>query len=180
MMIRIYTPTSTIIRSIVAILIGVIMVIWPDKVNSLIITVIGAVIMLPTIIALFAFLFAKTQEAKKKSKTTLLVSLGSAVLGLIMVLYPARFISLFTLFVGIVLVFAGVMQTAGVLKYSIQTKSYWMLIMPLAVLITGVITVVYYNNITNMMLVLIGVISLLYGVFELLNYYKVKSSIKRV
>ncbi|MBQ3577000.1 MAG: DUF308 domain-containing protein, partial [Coprobacter sp.] len=118
--------------------------------------------------------------AKKKSKTTLLVSLGSAVLGLIMVLYPARFISLFTLFVGIVLVFAGVMQTAGVLKYSIQTKSYWMLIMPLAVLITGVITVVYYNNITNMMLVLIGVISLLYGVFELLNYYKLKSSIKRV
>ncbi|MBE6298997.1 MAG: DUF308 domain-containing protein [Bacteroidales bacterium] len=175
---QIYTPTSTIIRSIVAILIGTIMVIWPDKVNSLIISVIGAIIILPTIIALFAFLFAKTEEEKKKSKTTVLVSLGSAVLGLIMLLYPARFVSLFTLFVGIVLLFAGVIQIIGVFKYSIQTKSYWMLITPFAVLATGVITVVYFNNITNMLLILIGVILLLYGVSELFNYFKLKKSIK--
>ncbi|MBR4119816.1 MAG: DUF308 domain-containing protein [Bacteroidales bacterium] len=177
---RIYTPTSTIIRCIVAILIGVIMVIWPDKVNSLIITAIGVIIMLPTIIAILAYIFAKTEEAKKKSKTTIFVSLGSAVLGLIMVLYPARFVSLFTLFVGIVLLLAGVIQIVGVLKYSIQTKSYWMLITPLAVLATGVITVVYFNNITNMLLILIGVILLLYGVSELLNYLKLKKSIKTI
>ena len=53
-----------------------------------------------------------------------------------------------------------------------------MLITPLAVLATGVITVVYFNNITNMLLILIGVILLLYGVSELFNYFKLKKSIK--
>ena len=99
---------------------------------------------------------------------------GLAILGLIMILLPETFISLLTLLIGILLFLAGALRVVGVFTYCRQTRSYWLMLTPLIILIMGVVTISNFKNISNILLIMIGATSLLYGIAEILNYYKLR------
>ena len=171
----IYSPTSTLIRSVIAIAIGVILIIWPEKVKELLVTVVGVLLMIPSVITLTPLLFSKNTEDKKQHMLPVLLGTGLAILGLIMILFPETFISLFTLLIGILLFLAGLMQVIGVFNYCRQTRNFWLMLSPLIILVMGAITISNFKNISNILLIMIGVTTLLYGISEVLNYYKLRS-----
>lgn len=171
----IYSPTSTLSRSLIAIAIGVVLIIWPEKVQELLVTVVGVLLMIPSVITLTPLLFSKNTEDKKQQMLPVLVGTGLAILGLIMILIPETFISLFTLLIGILLFLAGMMQVIGVFNYCRQTRNFWLMLPPFIILVMGVITISNFKNISNILLIMIGVTSLLYGISEILNYYKLRS-----
>ena len=171
----IYSPTSTLTRSVIAIAIGVILIIWPEKVKELLVTVVGVLLMIPSVITLTPLLFSKNTEDKKQHMLPVLLGTGLAILGLIMILFPETFISLFTLLIGILLFLAGLMQVIGVFNYCRQTRNFWLMLSPLIILIMGAITISNFKNISNILLIMIGVTTLLYGISEVLNYYKLRS-----
>ena len=170
----IYSPTSTLSRSIIAIAIGVILIIWPDKVKELLVTIVGILLMIPSVITLAPLLFRTKSENTTQNIIPTIVGTGLAILGLIMILFPETFISLFTLLIGILLFLAGLMQVMGIYKYCLQTRNYWLMLTPFIILIMGVVTILNFKNISNILLITIGVTSLLYGVSEILNYYKIR------
>ena len=170
----IYSPTSTLARSIIAIAIGVVLIIWPEKVKELLVIITGILLLIPSLIILTPYLFSKKAENKKQSIVPITTGVSTAVFGLIMILYPEAFVSLFTLLIGIMLTLAGITQVVGVYKYSLQTKNYWMMTPSLIILIVGVITILNFKNISNVLLIIVGVTSLLYGISDILNYYKLK------
>ena len=171
----IYSPTSTLTRSVIAIAIGVILIIWPEKVKELLVTVVGVLLMIPSVITLTPLLFSKNTEDKKQHMLPVLLGTGLAILGLIMILFPETFISLFTLLIGILLFLAGLMQVIGVFNYCRQTRNFWLMLSPLIILVMGAITISNFKNISNILLIMIGVTTLLYGISEVLNYYKLRS-----
>ena len=170
----IYSPTSTLTRSIIAIAIGVILIIWPDKVKELLVTVVGLLLMIPSLVALAPLLFAPKNENTKQNILPMIGGVGLAILGLIMILLPETFISLLTLLIGILLFLAGALQVVGVFTYCRQIRSYWLMLTPLIILIMGVVTISNFKNISNILLIMIGATSLLYGIAEILNYYKLR------
>jgi uncharacterized membrane protein HdeD (DUF308 family) len=170
----IYSPASTLSRSLIAIAIGVVLIIWPEKVQELLVTVVGVLLMIPSVITLTPLLFSRNNENKKQQMLPVLVGTGLAILGLIMILIPETFISLFTLLIGILLFLAGLMQVIGVFNYCRQARNFWLMLTPLIILIMGVVTISNFKNISNILLIMIGVTSLLYGISEILNYYKLR------
>ena len=170
----IYSPASTLSRSLIAIAIGVVLIIWPEKVQELLVTVVGVLLMIPSVITLTPLLFSRNNENKKQQMLPVLVGTGLAILGLIMILIPETFISLFTLLIGILLFLAGLMQVIALFNYCRQTRNFWLMLPPFIILVMGVITISNFKNISNILLIMIGVTSLLYGISEILNYYKLK------
>lgn len=170
----IYSPASTLSRSLIAIAIGVVLIIWPEKVQELLVTVVGVLLMIPSVITLTPLLFSRNNENKKQQMLPVLVGTGLAILGLIMILIPETFISLFTLLIGILLFLAGLMQVIALFNYCRQARNFWLMLTPLIILIMGVVTISNFKNISNILLIMIGVTSLLYGISEILNYYKLR------
>ena len=168
----IYSPTSTLSRSLIAIAIGIILIVWPDKVKELLVTVVGVLLMIPSLVAFLPTLFASKNV--KQNILPMIGGTGLAILGLIMILFPETFISLLTLMIGILLFLAGMLQIVGIFKYCRQTSSYWLMLTPAIILIMGVVTISNFKNISNILLIIIGVTSLLYGISEVLNYYKIR------
>ena len=172
----IYSPTSTLARSIIAIAIGVVLIIWPEKVKELLVTITGILLLIPSLIILTPYLFSKKTQNETQKQTIVPITAGvsTAVFGLIMILYPEAFVSLFTLIIGIMLTLAGITQVVGIYKYSLQAKNYWIMTPSLIILMVGVVTILNFKNISNILLIIIGVTSLLYGLSEVLNYYKIR------
>ena len=170
----IYSPTSTLSRSLIAIAIGVILIVWPEKVKELLVTVVGVLLMIPSLVSLVPLLFVRKNENTKQNIMPMIGGTGLAILGLIMILLPETFISLLTLLIGILLFLAGVLQVVGVFKYCRQTRNYWLMLTPLMILIMGVVTISNFKNISNILLIMIGATSMLYGIAEILNYYKLR------
>ena len=171
----IYSPSSTLIRSVIALVLGAVLVIWPEKVKEVLVTIVGVLLIIPSVITLMAMLLEKKKGYDKRQIMTIILGGAMAILGIIMVLFPDKFINLFTLLFGIILFLAGVLQVVGVYNYCKQTKNYYLIIVPLIILAVGVITIVNYANIPNVLLIIIWVAALLYGVSEILNYYKLKN-----
>ena len=142
----IYSPTSTLSRSLIAIAIGVVLIIWPEKVQELLVTVVGVLLMIPSVITLTPLLFSKNTEDKKQHMLPVLLGTGLAILGLIMILIPETFISLFTLLIGILLFLAGMMQVIGVFNYCRQVRNFWLMLPPFIILVMGVITISNFKN----------------------------------
>ena len=170
----IYSPTSTLARSIIAIAIGVVLIIWPEKVKELLVTITGILLLIPSLIILTPYLFSKKTQNEKQTIVPITAGVSTAVFGLRMILYPEAFVSLFTIIIGIMLTLAGITQVVGIYKYSLQAKNYWIMTPSLIILMVGVVTILNFKNISNILLIIIGVTSLLYGLSEVLNYYKIR------
>ncbi len=94
-----------VMSSICALIVGLLLILWPDvAVNYLVITI-GVLFLLPGIYGLFSY-FA---QAKKRERANLHVSfpviaLGSTLLGLWLVIMPEFFVSILMYVLGVLLV----------------------------------------------------------------------------
>ena len=97
-----------VMSSICALIVGLLLILWPDvAVNYLVITI-GVLFLLPGIYGLFSY-FA---QAKKRERANLHVSfpviaLGSTLLGLWLVIMPEFFVSILMYVLGVLLVLGG-------------------------------------------------------------------------
>lgn len=171
----IYSPLSTLTRSVISLLLGFVLVIWPEQVNSTIITILGIILLLPFVGALLAKFLRKKDEAKAYDVLPIIGGGGSAVLGILMIIMPNTFTSLLALFIGIMLFFAGITQIIGVFTYCRVAKSFWLMLLPLITMGVGLYAITNFTEMAKTLWIILGVMIILYGVSEILNYFKVNS-----
>ena len=169
----IYSPSSTLVRSVIAITLGAVLILWPAQVNAVIVRIIGVLFVIPSIVNLIALSFTKKEEKTKKSFLTTLATTALAIFGLIMIFYPGPFVPIFVLLVGIILFLSGAIQIIGVFKYCIHEKSFWLMLVPFLVLLMGVITIFSFEKISEVLLVIVGITLIVYGISEIFNFYKI-------
>ncbi len=159
------------IRIIFALVVGLILVMWPDVAIEYIILTIGALFIVSGLITLLVYL---TRESRKNTFRSLPIDgIGAILLGLMLVIMPQFFANVFTFILGFILLLGGIQQIA-----SLTSARRWIrvplgfYVIPTLILLAGLFSLFNPTGVQETALIIIGVSSIVYAVSELVNWYK--------
>ena len=176
---------SSVFRALCAIVIGVLLIKFPDNTVKGITIAIGVLFLLSGIISCVTYYMAKRNVSEYKiydkdgnivagEQTTFpIVGLGSSILGLILALSPTAFVSALMYIIGAILILGAIDQFMGLIngrRYGHVSLWYW--VMPSLILLTGLYVIVKPMAPLAMAMLVLGWCTLLYGVVELINALK--------
>lgn len=163
---------SSVLRCVFAIAIGLILVIWPEAAVSYLVVAIGICFILPGVFSLLNYFTRSTPEGEPKPMFPIDAA-GSILLGGWMVIVPQFFVNIFMYILGFLLVIAGIQQIVT-LSYAKRWHkvSFGFYIIPVLILITGIMILVYPFGAATNTFIIFGVACLIYGFTELINWYK--------
>ncbi|MBR0259176.1 MAG: DUF308 domain-containing protein [Prevotella sp.] len=177
---------SSIFRAVCAIVIGVLLVKFPQEGVTWLTIAIGALFLLSGIIALIAYWQAKRHAGEYTitdkdgrvvrggQPTFPIVGAGSVILGLVLTLTPNAFINGLMYMLAVVLILGGVTQLMALVaarRLGSVPFGYW--IMPSLILLTGLFVILKPMESAELPLLILGWCSILYGVVELINALKI-------
>lgn len=160
------TMNYVLMRSISALVIGVLLVAWPEAAILYLVITLGALFMVPGLFSVFGWLF----RSRETGFGFPLAGLGSLLFGLWLMVMPAFFVGILMYVLGALLVLAGMNQVANLSAARRWTRvplGYY--VVPVLVLLAGL--VVLFNPFTaaTVPFVVLGVSSMVYGVSDLVS-----------
>lgn len=179
---------SSIFRAVCAIVVGVLLLKYPQDGVTWLTMAIGALFLLSGVIALIAYWHAKRhageytitdQEGRVVSggqPTFPIVGAGSVILGLVLVITPNAFINGLMYMLAAILILGGITQLMSLVaarRLGSVPFGYW--VCPSLILLTGLFVVFKPMETAELPLMILGWCSLLYGVIELGNALKIHS-----
>lgn len=183
---------SSIFRAACSVIIGGMLIKYPDVTATWIVIAIGALFLLSGIISCAAYISAR----KNTGSTTIIdsngnvisggtptfpiVGVGSGILGLLLVVSPHFVIGIMAYVLGAILILGAINQMVCIVaagKIKRMPLFFW--ISPVLILIIGVIAVVKPMWIAGAPFVIIGWSLLLYGVAEIINALKINADRRR-
>lgn len=127
----------SLMRIICALIIGLLLVLFPVQAGEYLVITIGVVFLVPSLISLIGYLVQKAELRRRFP----VEGLGSLLFGLWLVVMPGFFADLLTFVLGFILMMGGVQQMA-----SLMAARSWMkvpggfYVVPLLILIAGIVT----------------------------------------
>ena len=183
---------SSVFRAICAIIIGALLIKFPDNTVKGITVAIGVLFLISGLISCVTYFWAKRNVSEYKiydaegklvageKPTFPIVGIGSAILGLILSLSPTAFVSALRYIIGAILILGAInqyMSLIGGRRYGRISLWYW--IMPTLILLTGLYVMLKPMAPLNTAMLILGWCTLVYGVVELINalkFYRDKKS----
>ena len=177
---------SSIFRAVCAIVIGVLIVKFPQEGVTWLTIAIGVLFLLSGIIALIAYWQAKRHAGeyiitdkdgrvvRGGQPTFPIVGAGSVILGLVLTLTPNAFVNGLMYMLAVVLILGGITQLMALVaarRLGSVPFGYW--IMPSLILLTGLFVILKPMDSAELPLLILGWCSILYGVVELINVLKI-------
>ena len=161
---------NTTLRIIFALVLGVILIIWPSTAINYLVITIGILFLIPGLISIIGYL----SRSKQPSETMLIVeSIGSCLLGLALIIAPAFFVGALMYILAFFLILAGFFQLRGLFIYrrniKIPTALY---IVPAIVLIVGMVILFNPFRVIETTFIILGAACVVYSISELINYLK--------
>ena len=120
---------STILRGIFAVLLGIVLILWPEAAIIYIIMVIGAGFLLPGVFSIVSYLM-RNKEDETVSPMFPLDGLGSLLLGAWLLAMPEFFVDILMYILGAILLIAGLQQIITLVaarKWKRVTVGYYVL-----------------------------------------------------
>ena len=159
----------SIMRCVSAIAIGILLMVWPETAIIYLVIAIGAMFFLPSLFTIIGYFM----KGRQLGMYFPIVSLGSLLFGLWLMVSPAFFVGILMYVLGAVLVFAGVSQIAGLLgARSYATVPFGYYVMPVLILFAGLVVLVNPFVAATVPFIILGISSTAYGISELINVYK--------
>ena len=114
------------LRAICALVIGLILVLFPNEAGDYFVITIGVVFLIPSLISIVAYF---TEKAGYRPSFPLL-AIGSLLFGLWLIIMPGFFADFLTYVLGFILTMGGVQQIASLMSVPVFTwclyLSYWL------------------------------------------------------
>ena len=158
-----------VMRCVSAIAIGILLMVWPEAAIIYLVIAIGAMFFLPSLFSLVGYFM----KGRQMGMYFPIVSLGSLLFGLWLMVSPAFFVGILMYVLGAVLVFAGISQIAGLLgarSHAVVPFGYY--VMPILILMAGLVVLVNPFAAAAVPFIILGVSSTAYGISELINLYR--------
>ena len=134
---------------------------------------VGAMFLVPGIFAVVTYLL----KGRNLGMPFPLVSIGSALLGLWLMIMPAFFVSILMYVLGAVLVFAGISQVVNLVSARRWTQvpmGYF--IIPVLLLVAGLVVLVNPFAAASIPFMIVGVSCIVYGVSSLVNQIRFRKN----
>ncbi len=156
-------------RAICALVIGLVLVMFPDQAGDYFVITIGVIFLVPSLISIIGY-FAQNPEMRRRFP---IEGVGSLLFGLWLIIMPGFFADLLTFVLGFILVMGGVQQIA-----SLSAARRWMpvpggfYVVPVLILLAGLVALFNPTGVRSTAFIIIGISSLVYAASELLNWFK--------
>lgn len=170
-----YKPSGTLIRSVVAIAAGAMLIKWADKVTDTLIVILGIILIVPLLSALITYAMQRGKD-NEASLFPVIGGAGSAVLGTLMIIMPEAFTTFLALFIGLILITAGIRQAISVHPFVRSGASYLYYITPVLLIIIGILTIAKFRSMAGTLWIIVGAILLVYGITEIINLVRFRSN----
>lgn len=171
----VYTSTNfrgAVYRAILAIILGLVLVIWPGTALKYIIMLIGLLFL---ITGLIAFIISNRNREERRKSLVPFSGIGSMALGLLLLCLPSTFATIFMFILGFILVIAAVGQfvtLAAARQFGyVSPVSY---LFPILILIAGIIVLFDPFTSAESVFILFGITAIFYGVTDLINQYSIR------
>ena len=165
-----------LIRGISAILLGILLVIWPDAAVVYLVIAIGALFFIPGIFSIILYI----TKGKEQGMMFPLLGIGSFLLGLWLMIMPSFFVDILMSVLGVVLVLAGMHQVAQLIHLrSVATVSYSMYLFPVLVLLAGLLVLMNPFAVATIPFIILGASSFVYGATEVLTILRYRKEMKK-
>lgn len=166
------TYKRTMVRSIVAIVTGVVLVLWPTEVLNYTVKIIGAVFCLAGIISFLVSL--RDQDNGSPRGLISFNGIGSIILGILLWVMADTFTNLLMYLLGFILIVAGIGQlvvlTSARRFGQISAVSY---LFPVIVLLAGVVVFANPFSAKEGIITFFGAVSIFYGITDLINQRRI-------
>ena len=165
-----------IVRSILAIVLGFVLVMWPDAAVNYLVILIGILFMLPGLYAIIHH-FVRPVDLEGGKRIFPIEAAGSVLLGAWLVSTPTFFVNLLMYVLGGILCVASLQQFRTLIrarKWSQVPLGFYL--MPTLLLLTGLMILAYPFDAVANTFVIFGLAILFYGACELINAYKFKKN----
>jgi uncharacterized membrane protein HdeD (DUF308 family) len=176
---------SSLFRALSALVIGCLLIKYPDNTVNWITIAIGVLFLLSGIVSLLTYwnalrhvgeytIYDAQGRIVAGTKPVFpFVGIGSIILGLILVLMPSQFVTALTYIIGIVLVLGALNLLMALVTARIFARlSFIFWLLPSIVLVVGIYFMVKPLEPASMTMSALGWLSLLYGVTEMVNALK--------
>ena len=157
------------LRAICALVIGLVLVMFPDQAGDYFVITIGVIFLVPSLVSIIGY-FAPSTEMRSRFP---IEGVGSLLFGLWLIIMPGFFADLLTFVLGFILVMGGVQQIA-----SLSAARRWMpvpggfYVVPVLILLAGLVALFNPTGVRSTAFIIIGISSLVYAASELLNWFK--------
>jgi len=162
-----------IIRAISAVVLGVLLILYPEMVSSFFVITIGILFIVPGLLALIGYFTA--DKAKRPEIPRLLAGIGSLLFGVVLVAVPGFFVNVLMYILGVFLIVGAIEQIVVLIRArknaTVSTVYY---IIPLVVLATGVLVLFNPSQTAEIIFILIGAACFIYGIMEFIYWFKFK------
>ena len=183
---------SSIFRAVCSIIIGVMLIQYPDNTLTWLTVAIGVLFLLSGAISCAAYLNGRRNVPEYRITDAdgnvvagrpafPLVGLGSLILGLLLAVSPGMFVVGLMYVLGAILILGALSQFVALVnarRYATFSFVFW--ICPSIVLLTGLFVIVKPMESASLPLVILGWCSLLYGITEIVNSVKIYSGRRRL
>lgn len=162
---------NSVIRGICAVIMGVLLVAWPEAAIVYLVIAIGAMFLVPSLFSLVGY-FVKGRQMGMMFP---IISLGSFLFGLWLMVSPAFFVGILMYVLGAVLVFAGISQIVQLVNARGWTQvpvGYY--IMPVLIPLAGLVVLLNPFVAVAIPFIILGVSSIVYGITDIINLIRFK------
>lgn len=163
---------GSVLRCIFAIILGLVLVLWPEVAVTYLVITIGICFIIPGIFSLLNY-FTREKVEGEPGPMFPIDGAGSILFGAWLVVMPHFFVSILMYILGALLVIAGAQQIYSLVsarKWSVVPHGFY--VIPALILITGIMILAYPFGAAANTFVIFGVACLIYGLSELINWYK--------
>lgn len=158
-----FHPTYGIIRSIIALLLGLSLVIWPDVAVDAFVRILGAVMILVGGVALGINFLGKERLGFLFASTGII----AVVFGIVLLAFPDFFVNLLSYLFGILMLFFSIGEIATLLSAGKYTKvKFGFYIIPILIFLAGIFLIVRPMDAAKAVFIFFGISMIFYAVFE--------------
>ena len=158
-----FHPTYGIIRSIIALLLGLSLVIWPGVAVDAFVRILGAVMILVGGVALGINFLGKERLGFLFASTGII----AVVFGIVLLAFPDFFVNLLSYLFGILMLFFSIGEIATLLSAGKYTKvKFGFYIIPILIFLAGIFLIVRPMDAAKAVFIFFGISMIFYAVFE--------------
>ncbi|HIR33822.1 MAG TPA: DUF308 domain-containing protein [Candidatus Coprenecus merdigallinarum] len=166
-------------RAIIALIGGLVLVVWPEAVKNSIMIILGALILAVGLVSLILSYTGKWK--KEKVPLLLLNSIVDIAFGLVLIIFPKFFAELIMFVFGLVLLVFGLGEIINLFRSAKTVRVPWPLyIGPAITLILGIVMFFFPDRSSNAVFVVFGATLLLYSVSEFASTYTIRREMKNI
>lgn len=170
----------SVMCSLCALIMGILLVMWPEAAMIYLVITVGVLFLLPGLYGIFAYFASRRGAEDGSGRAFPIVALGSALLGIWLIVMPAFFVGILMYVLGALLVLGGIGQLMNFISVRKLTGSVPAIfyVIPVLLLLAGILILVNPFEAAKIPFIVLGASSIVYGLTDLFRIirYRRKSN----